>query len=468
MKLSKLICTGVLALAVASAFGCGVRATIQPDPGSSSAPSAQGGPGTITVTVVDNAGKPIAGADVSLTDSTGTQVDDQTSGSDGTVSFSAVPVGTGYTVTADNGGTSGTQSGLGVDGAQPVVAQIMLVASNGAQATVGGTVTDALSGAPVPGATVSIVGTQATVHTDATGNYVIPNAPAGSSTVVATAPGFGESRTGVLLQASQLGRANLKLYPAGDPRRQGHTLVTTLSHVVEMDKFGNPTWTSHSGAFMARNMPNGNMLITGDAGVAELSSMYTTVWQYEPLLFGRLSHPQGISMASNGDVVIADTNNNRVLEVTPQLKVARTLKTRLNHPEYAEREDSKTTLVADTMNDRVIEVDDNGQIVWSAGDGTASIVNHPSFATRLPNGNTLITDSGNSRILEVSPQGGLVWMYGGKGDGSVCRFPNSAVRLPNGDTLIADTGNNRVIEVDSSSNVVWHANVEQPLFAERI
>lgn len=193
----------------------------------------------------------------------------------------------------------------------------------------------------------------------------------------------------------------------------------------------------------------------------------TVVWNYRPLLFGALNAPQGISQASNGNIFIADTGNNRVLEVSQSLKVENTIRATFKHPLSAEREEAvHTTLVADSGNDRVLEVDDSGNTVWGLGAPTLS---HPSDARRLPNGDTLITDSGNHRVLQINRAQGLRFMYGGDGNRATCYFPNSAQGLPNGDVLIADTGNNRVIEVNQQGTIVWQLqNLESPSFAQRL
>ena len=70
-----------------------------------------------------------------------------------------------------------------------------------------------------------------------------------------------------------------------------------------------------------------------------------------------------------------------------------------------------TILVADSENDRVVEYtkrDGEWEQIWTVGAGQLS---WPRDADRLPNGNTLITDSLNHRVIEVTPQGKIVWEY---------------------------------------------------------
>jgi hypothetical protein len=324
-------------------------------------------------------------------------------------------------------------------------------------------VIDGLTNQPIDGATVSIVGTPNTITTRADGSFVLKDVPTGNPAVVAKYSGYRETRVSVALKAGKLERADFKLFPAGNGARLGVTVITTTKGVLEFDKFYNPVANSKKGASQARALSNGNLLVASGGAVTEVNSSNLTVWQYRPLFMGRLGNPQGVDRTEGGNVIIADTANNRVIEVNPGRKVERTISTTLNKPMSVDFVDAtKNTVIADTGNNRVIEVTPDGVVVWGVGDGTAAILNHPTYAQRLGNGNTLITDTGNGRVMEVNKQQKLVWMFDG------LRFPSSAVRLPNGNTLITDTGNDRVIEVNAAKSVVWNLpGVEQPLFAER-
>lgn len=71
-----------------------------------------------------------------------------------------------------------------------------------------------------------------------------------------------------------------------------------------------------------------------------------------------------------------------------------------------------TMLIADSKNNRVVEVDtETGDVIWSYTGG-ANGLQWPRDADRLPNGNTLIVDSRNFRVLEIDADGRVVWEYG--------------------------------------------------------
>jgi outer membrane protein assembly factor BamB len=99
-------------------------------------------------------------------------------------------------------------------------------------------------------------------------------------------------------------------------------------------------------------------------------------------------------------------------------------------------------LVADSENNRVVELhrtdDGTWEPVWSVARADGSDFQWPRDADRLPNGNTLVTDSAGQRIVEVNESGGVVWSYHTPGV-----LPYEADRLPAGemdDAPVVETG----------------------------
>jgi hypothetical protein len=203
-------------------------------------------------------------------------------------------------------------------------------------------------------------------------------------------------------------------------------------------------------------MPNGQIFWQyGQAGVAGSGA-------------NQLDTPVcAVMLPDSRDVLITDQGNQRVIQVdrkTNQIvwqygttDVAGSDDNELNDPNSAELLGNGNILIADEANNRVIEVNRDNQIVWSYGtpEDTATL-NGAAFASRLKNGNTLITDSGNNRVVEVAADGTVVWSYVTNArDGSVeAPNPTRAVRLQNGNTLISDQFNHQVISVDSGGNIV--------------
>ncbi|USZ67363.1 arylsulfotransferase family protein [Halorussus salilacus] len=103
-----------------------------------------------------------------------------------------------------------------------------------------------------------------------------------------------------------------------------------------------------------------------------------------------LDHQHNPQWLGEGAVLVADSDNNRIVELhlnesTDEWEVAWELDTvggiALDWPRDADRLDNGNTLVTDTLNKRVVEVDRNGTVVWSA---TTDQI--PYEADRLPEG----------------------------------------------------------------------------------
>ena len=215
------------------------------------------------------------------------------------------------------------------------------------------------------------------------------------------------------------------------------------------------------------------------------------------------------AMFSDGSILVADYENNRVLELSKNGEVLWSYggeagygDGQLNKPNYVNvNPENGDVIVADGLNNRVIEIDkESMEVVWQYGchklnsagkcaygtgvdelrnpyyveyvDGNYLITDSennrvievtkekeivwnytglaiPFMATKLDNGNYLIADSRNNRVIEVSKEKEIVWEM------KDLSFPTAARRLPNGNTLILENGKNRLIEVDGDGNVVW-------------
>jgi hypothetical protein len=220
-------------------------------------------------------------------------------------------------------------------------------------------------------------------------------------------------------------------------------------------------------------LPNGNILITdgGDeAGfgseVLEVDPGGNIVWQFDDSR--RLKFAHSSRRMSNGNILITDTTNNRLLEVTPEKKIIMTSDhwgggkgrlsdgSHLHYPNEAFELTDGTFLVTDRNNDRCLQVNRGGEVLWSFGEKE---LHHPHNANPLPNGNILISNSDENKILEVSRKKEIVWSYG-DGSAEMLWWPRSAIRLPNENTLITDTKNHRLLEVTKEGKTIWKFQTE--------
>jgi hypothetical protein len=174
-------------------------------------------------------------------------------------------------------------------------------------------------------------------------------------------------------------------------------------------------------------------------------------------------NPSTAMPMASGNILIADSGNNQVIEVNRSKNIVWQFDTGLANPMFAEELLNGSILITDQNNHRVIEVNKNKQVYWQHGTGKAGFKDNqlkvPSFATRLLNSNTLIADTGNNRVIEVDNAETIIWRYGkhnsvGYGPDRL-NGPSCALRFPNGNVLIADTNNHRVFEVNSSKGWQW-------------
>lgn len=161
-------------------------------------------------------------------------------------------------------------------------------------------------------------------------------------------------------------------------------------------------------------------------------------------------------MLKNGNVLIPDTNNNRLLEVSPSKQVVWDSRSwgggtgiledgsRLNYPNYVQESADNRFLVSDRLNSRVIEVDRQGRIYWKYAGASKQHAPKAIAGRRF-----LIADSDNNRIIEIDRDGKILWQYS-KG----LAWPRDAFILDNGNMLITDSRNSRVIEVTRSGRLV--------------
>jgi sugar lactone lactonase YvrE len=188
--------------------------------------------------------------------------------------------------------------------------------------------------------------------------------------------------------------------------------------------------------------------------------------------------PGGVSFVAANNFLIADTNNDRIRQVTPN-GIINTVaggqipgfsgdggpatSAQLDHPQGVTAIPGGGYLIADTNNNRIRRVDVAGVITTVAGgnqgfsgDGgqaTAAQLNQPSDTALMGDGSVLIADTGNDRIRRIAPNGiittiaGTTRGFGGDGGPAASaqlNQPRGVAVGDDGSILIADTGNNRI------------------------
>jgi uncharacterized protein (TIGR03437 family) len=192
-----------------------------------------------------------------------------------------------------------------------------------------------------------------------------------------------------------------------------------------------------------------------------------------------LNSPEGVSLDAAGSLVVADTVNQRIRKVSggvistvlgtgtagsgPQNTAP--LATPVRSPGGVCFDLGGNLYVADTLNNRVLQAPPGAPVVTAAGNGAAGSQGDggpaPTAQLDMPGacaadaaGNLYIADTGNHRIRKVAAGGGVSTVAGtGSQGGSGDEGPATAAALSaprgvavdgSGNIFIADTGNNRI------------------------
>jgi trimeric autotransporter adhesin len=198
----------------------------------------------------------------------------------------------------------------------------------------------------------------------------------------------------------------------------------------------------------------------------------------------QLARPTGVAVDKSGDVFIADTGNDRVVELTTGGALVVVIgtgvpgsgcagsapgSTTLDNPTGIAFDAAGNLLIADTSNDDVCKVSPgtNGGFASGAtkvvagtgalgysgdgGDATKAQLASPAGVFVDPAGNLFVADTGNQRVREVTPQGtidtvmgsGTAGLGGAGGPAAAAELdsPESVSVAPSGSVLVADTNN---------------------------
>lgn len=165
---------------------------------------------------------------------------------------------------------------------------------------------------------------------------------------------------------------------------------------------------------------NGNILVAdqGNRRLVEFNAHGQVVWEFKNLV--HLVSPYFAMEQGTGTILYADWALQMVKEIRRdgtliwaygQSRRVGSGPNQLSSPEFVLRLPSGSTLIADTHNDRVIEVTPNQQILWEYRGTEQKPLLKPCFCRRLADGHTLIA-SDNYRVLtEVDESGFLCWSF---------------------------------------------------------
>jgi PQQ-like domain len=175
---------------------------------------------------------------------------------------------------------------------------------------------------------------------------------------------------------------------------------------------------------------------------------------------GYLHAPDDAYRLRDGNTIVADIQNCRIVELRPNARIARILGGSCAHdPPAGFSSPNGDTPLADggllvtEIGGWIDRLSASGKLLWS----TRSPVGYPSDAQLLPDGRVLVAsflDPG--RIVIMRRDGSVTWSFGAASGPNRLNKPSLAVMWPNGMIAANDDYNHRVIVIDPhTKRIVW-------------
>ena len=222
-------------------------------------------------------------------------------------------------------------------------------------------------------------------------------------------------------------------------------------------------------AFIA---PDGRTIVANDEAheVVDRIDIATrrVIWQYGvygrpgsgP---GRLHTPDDAYPLVNGDIVVADIRNCRILEIAPTKRIVRqwgrTGVCSDRPPRTFASPNGDTPLpdggllITEIGGSRVVRLRADGHVVF---DLHVPVV-YPSDAQLAPDGSILVVDYASpGAVVRLSAKGRVLWRYAIRRGAGALDHPSLALRLANGLIALNDDLRDRVVVIDPRTDrIVW-------------
>lgn len=202
---------------------------------------------------------------------------------------------------------------------------------------------------------------------------------------------------------------------------------------------------------------------------------FERIWPHLDKLW-YFNHPQGIAVASNGNVYVADSYNNQVQVLNADGEYIRSWGSigkadgSFDHPYAIAIAADGSVYVAEKNNHRVQQFSATGEFMrkWGGngkgkddqGNTNGSGNNDGEFLAPqgiaiAPNGNVVVADSGNHRIQIFKADGTFIRKFGRSGsEEGQFNFPLGIAVAKNGELYVADTGNNRIQQFSAEGGFI--------------
>jgi sugar lactone lactonase YvrE len=195
-----------------------------------------------------------------------------------------------------------------------------------------------------------------------------------------------------------------------------------------------------------------------------------------------LNTPSGIAIDRKGNLIIADTGNNRIQKLSPKGAITTVAgngtkgyrdgpagDAEFDSPVGVAVDDAGNVFVADTYNDRIRKISSDGQVSTVAGSGTPDLQDAEGLAASFDTpcavavdktGNVFVADTGNNAIRKITPEmtvtvfaGGAPGRQDGKGTEATFDRPCGIAISHDGFLFVADEGSGMIREITPEAEV---------------
>jgi len=230
-------------------------------------------------------------------------------------------------------------------------------------------------------------------------------------------------------------------------------------------------------AFIA---PDGKTIVANDEAHQVIDRIdiasRKVIWQYGHYNrlgsgAGFLHTPDDAYPLANGDVVVADIRNCRIMEIAPTKAIVRQWGRTgqcVHHPPTTFSQPNGDTplpdgglLITEITGSRIVRLDARGHVVFDI----RAPVQYPSDAQLDGAGNIIVVDYSNpGAVVRLSPRGTVLWRYGPRTGPGRLNHPSLAMPLPDGTIVLNDDDRQRIVVIDPGTNrIVWqYGRTDQP------
>jgi len=254
--------------------------------------------------------------------------------------------------------------------------------------------------------------------------------------------------------------------PAGQQSTKGirHAFLASGTKTYIISHKGKELWNYPRPTREGWMLPNGNVLLVLER-TRNLSGSVVEMNRNKQIIFQFRGTQHSIGSAcnlDNGNYLVAECGKQpRLMEVSPNGRVARTVPVRSQSKQYGDqirmvRQLKNGNYLVTQLADQVVrEYNRTGKVVWEV-----KTKGSPHTAIRLKNGQTLVACTTGNCIMKFDRAGKVACTLETKdiNNGSLNNV-SSVQLLPNGHTVVANHNANggacKLVELDAAKRVVW-------------